>query len=89
MRPAASCVLTSSMAHRLQATRLRCWQSSTHAPRPRGSTRRTAKQLLLRLRERAIKAELTTQPERAKELNTQLTQIREAMRSLDRAAVPD
>jgi DNA primase len=49
----------------------------------------TAKQLLLRLSERAIKAELTTQPERAKELNTQLTQIREAMRSLDRAAVPD
>jgi DNA primase catalytic core len=49
----------------------------------------TAKQLLLRLKERAIKAELTTQPERAKELNTQLTQIREAMRSLDRAAVPD
>ena len=49
----------------------------------------TAKQLLLRLSERAIKAELTTEPERAKELNTQLTQIREAMRTLDRAAVPD
>ena len=49
----------------------------------------TAKQLLLRLSERAIKAELTTEPERAKELNTQLTHIREAMRSLDRAAVPD
>jgi DNA primase len=50
----------------------------------------TAKQLLLRLREREIQAELPTAgPERAKELIGLLTQLREAMRSLERVVTPD
>jgi DNA primase len=50
----------------------------------------TAKQLLLRLREREIQAELpAADPVHAKELIGHLTHIREAMRELERATVPD
>ena len=60
---------------------LACWPSSTRARRPRGSTSRRRKQLLLRLRERRLERELDEADlERTKELQAALARVRDAVR---------